>query len=421
MQLLELADDPRRRDRTRPGEHLQKSIHRLGDGEHPSRGPPRGIRERTAPNRPPKAPGERLGVVGSDQHHAPAVRLGQTSVVRRDDPAARVLRLEGDDAERLVPVLAVGRHHHDILRRHQRGHRLRSRTARHDRDPGVDVEHLLDDPTLRLVRSCGRRREEELDVVVDDVDVEHRQEGVDPLLGTEPAGEEDTSLAGHVLRARFVGEARLRERVDDADRPRVHIQETGPQRGGVAAGGDEGEVACSLDGESSLVLSKRRRVVQDQERRFAGAHDVRLVDEDDRPREVPDVGERRQRHEGEVGESVPPVVLPEADRDDLGRHTAAVQLPHLTDGVVLGATGACRQAVSWGPDERDHAYHPCVIDELSRVADERTAAASRNPTPHGRREHHADDPRPGSRRGRSSAKQTNRQHPVVGACRYLGH
>ena len=149
-------------------------------------------------------------------------------------------------------------------------------------------------------------------------------------------------------------EDRLGERVHDVDGLEADVEEVRPQRRRVPARRDEGAVARAGDHGPLLLAAQWRRHVQDLVRRVPGRHRRRLADEDHRVVEPADVVERVDREERDVVELLTPVGRPEADRHDPGVEPAAVELPDLTDRVVLRAAGARRQPLARRPDERDH-------------------------------------------------------------------
>ena len=118
------------------------------------------------------AAGQRLGVVRANQCECPAIGLGQTAVVRGDDTAPGVLRLDGEDAEGLVPVLAVGRHDHDVVLCEQRGHAGWRTTRRYQVEARVRGEHSLNDRAVWLVGSRARHGDRDPGAL-EQVSVEH--------------------------------------------------------------------------------------------------------------------------------------------------------------------------------------------------------------------------------------------------------
>ena len=355
-QRLQLADDGGGRDRSWPGEHGEQLVDGLPHGE------PGGSEASIAPRHRPEcdrgtdALRERLGVVGDDERDRAAVGLREAAVVRRDHPASCVLGLDGDDAEGLVPVLAVRGHHDDVVVDHERGHVRWCVPGRDELDAGVSVEDLADDLALRLVGSRGGRREGELDVLGDEVVVQHRQKGVDALLGAQPPGIEDPRDTEGAGLPGLDAEAGLGERVDHLDGGDVDVHERRPQARRELAGGDETPVTGLREDPAAVVVAPRGWDVQDLVRRALGRDDGELGDEHHRAVELADVGSGCQRQERDVHELITAVGGAEPDGDHLGSHAAPVQLPDVSDRVVLRATRAGRQPFSGGPDEGDHPW-----------------------------------------------------------------
>ena len=189
----------------------------------------------------------------------------------------------------------------------------------------------------------GGRGEGELGSCVDQVDVQHREQGVDALLGAQPAGVQDPGLA-----APAGPDAAATAKHGSANGYTTLIVATStsrksrPQRGGVPAGGDQGPVPGPVDRERPLSRSRMGggmcRI------RYAGclvAHQVGLVDEHDgavergRPRPA-----SRSERNGMSANSSRPSAVPRPTVTTCAGDATPVQLPDLTDRVVLGATGA---------------------------------------------------------------------------------